>query len=183
MQTDRPMIAQPALIAITGVMAAGKSTVARLLARRFARGVHIEADALHHMIVSGGAWVRAPGTPRGEAAGQLRLRLRQMCLLGRSFYEAGFAVVLDDLILGDRWAQLQAELRDLPFALVVLAPDVGVVVRRDAHRAKPPQGDAWARYLDGRLRATMAGSGLWLDNSDQTPEETVEEILRLLALD
>ncbi len=181
MPTGQRSSDQPGIIVISGVMAAGKSTVARRLAGRFARGVHVEADALHRMIVSGGAWVRAPGTPRGEAAWQLRLRLRQSCWLGRSFVEAGFTVVLDDLILGERWTQLRDELRDLPVALVVLAPRLDVVAGRDLRRAQPTQGEAWARYLDDALRATLAGTGLWIDNSDQTPDETVEDILRHLA--
>lgn len=181
MHTDGSTIDQLAMIVLTGVMASGKSTVARLLAQRFTRGVHVEGDALHRMIVSGGAWVRAPGTPHGEAAHQLQLRLRQMCWLGRSFLAAGFTVVLDDIILGDRWDHLQAELHGLPFALVVLAPRVDVVARRDARRVKPPLGEGWARYLDDTLHATMAGTGLWIDNSEQTPEETVEQILRRLG--
>ena len=147
----------------------------------FARGVHVEADTLHRMIVAAGAWVRAPGTRRGEDARQLRLRLRQLCWLERFFFEAGFTVVLDDLFLGDRWTQLQDELRNLPLALVVLAPRVDVVVGRDTRRARPTQGEAWARYLGDALRATMAGTGPWIDNSDQTPDETVEAILRQLA--
>ncbi len=92
---------QPTILAVTGIQAAGKSTVSRLLARRFARGVHIEADQLQHMIVSGGAWVSEPGEPQGEAARQYRLRLKHLCLLARSFFEAGFTVVLDDS--GVRW--------------------------------------------------------------------------------
>ena len=86
---------QPTLIVVTGIMAAGKSTVARLLAQRFVQGVHIEADVLQRMIISGGVWVSQPGEPDGEAARQLRLRLKHLCLLGKSFVEAGFTVVLD----------------------------------------------------------------------------------------
>jgi len=169
---------QPALIVVSGIMAAGKSTVARVLASRFARGVHIEADTLQRMIVAGSVGVGAPGQPTGEAARQLRLRLRNMCLLGRSFYEAGVSVVLDDIILGERWHEVQDDLRGLPIALVVLAPSPDVVAReRDRGRAQAPQGAAWAAYLDGELRATMAGIGLWIDSSDQTPEETVAAIL------
>jgi hypothetical protein len=165
-------------------MAAGKSTVARLLAGRFARGVHVEADALQRMIVSGGVWVGESGEPGGEAARQLRLRLRNMCLLGRSFYEAGFTAVLDDIIIGERWRELQDDLRGLPFSLVVLAPSAEVVMReRDTARAQAPQGAAWATYLDRELRATMAGIGLWVDSSNQTPGETVEAILAGLRLD
>ncbi len=175
---------QPAIIVVSGIMASGKSTVARLLASRFARGVHVEADALQRMIVSGGTWVGESGEPSGEAARQLRLRLRNMCLLGRSFYEAGFTAVLDDIIIGERWRELQDDLRGLPFSLVVLAPSADVVIReRDTGRAKAPQGAAWATYLDRELRATMAGIGLWVDSSDQTPEQTVEAILAGLGLD
>jgi len=175
---------QPALIVVTGIMAAGKSTIAHLLAQRFERGVHVEADVLQRMIVSGGAWVSQPGEPAGEEAQQLRLRLKNMCLLGRSFFEAGFTVVLDDIIMGDRWHHLQEELSGLPFSLVVLAPHVDVVAQqRDLNRLKGPQGPqgyTWAVYLDHALRTTMAGIGLWIDTSEQTPEETVEQILRNL---
>jgi len=172
---------QPALIVVTGIMAAGKSTIARLLAQHFARGVHIEADVLQRMIVSGGVWVSQPGEPDGEAAQQLGLRLKNLCLLGRSFFAAGFTVVLDDIIMGERWQHLQEELHDLPFSLVVLAPQVEVVAsQRDRNRAKTPQGHAWAAYLDQALRSTMAGIGLWIDTSEQTPEETVEIVLQHL---
>jgi dephospho-CoA kinase len=59
--------ANPCIIVVTGIQASGKSTVSRLLAQRFAHGVHVEADALQHMIVSGGEWVGEPGAPSGEA--------------------------------------------------------------------------------------------------------------------
>src|SRR2546421_5052350 len=172
---------QPALIVVTGIMAAGKSTIAHLLAQRFERGVHVEADVLQRMIVSGGAWVSQPGEPAGEEAQQLRLRLKNMCLLGRSFFEAGFTVVLDDIIMGDRWHHLQEELSGLLYSLVVLAPHVDVVAQqRDVNRLKGPQGYTWAAYLDHALRTTMAGIGLWIDTFEQTPEEAGEQILRNL---
>lgn len=178
------MATEPALIVVTGIMAAGKSTVARLLAERFPKGVHIEADVLQQMVVSGAAWVNHPGVPTGEAANQLHLRLKNMCLLGRSFFEEGFSVVLDDIIIGDRWPELQNELRGLPFSLVILAPSVDVVTRqRDQYRQKVPQGGEWAAYLDQELRTTMTGTGLWIDSSAQTPPETVEQILLNLNIE
>lgn len=172
----------PSIVVITGIQAAGKSTVANLLARRFARGVHVEADVLHRMIVSGNVAVEEPGEPRGAAAAQLRLRLHQACLLGRSFVGAGFTVVLDEIVIGERWAQLQDELRGVPFSLVVLAPQAEVAIVRDAERAKRTRGADWAHYLDHALRATMADKGLWIDTSAQTPQETVEAILQRLGL-
>jgi predicted kinase len=173
-----PLDCPPAIIVITGIMAAGKSTVAHLLAQRFARGVHVEADVLQRMIVSGGEWVQQPGEPAGEAARQLRLRLKNMCLLGISFFQAGFTVVLDDIILGGRWQELQEELEGYPFSLVVLAPSVDEVVQqRDRQRSKLPLGETWASYLDDAFRSTMTGVGHWIDTSHQTPEQTVEQIL------
>jgi chloramphenicol 3-O-phosphotransferase len=149
---------------MTGIQAAGKSTVARLLAGRFTWGVHVEADALQRMIVSGGEWV-------------LRLRLRNMCLLGKSFYDHGFSVVLDDIIIGERWDHLREELQGYPFTLVVLAPSTAVVRDRDANRGKQPLGARWAEYLDAELRKTMAGVGMWIDSANQTPDETVDAIV------
>jgi chloramphenicol 3-O-phosphotransferase len=174
----------PRVIVITGIQAAGKSTVARLLAQRFERGVHIEADLLYQMIVSGRVLPEEPGVMPPEAERQLRLRLRNACLLACSFYEAGFSVVIDEIIIGKRYDHLKEDLAGLPFELVVLAPPPDVVWKeRDAARGKRTLlGEEWATYLDGELRRTMAGKGIWVDNSDRTPEETVDEIARRLKI-
>lgn len=75
------------------------------------------------MLVSGSVGVQDQGDETyGDAAVQLRLRLKNMCLLGRSFFEAGFIIILDDIIIGDRWQHLQEDLEGVPFSLVVLAP-------------------------------------------------------------
>ena len=171
---------EPAIIVVSGVQGAGKSTVARSLAERFSRGVHIEADTLQRMIVSGGEWMGEPGEPPGEAGRQLRLRLDNACLLARSFFDAGFTAVLDDIIIGERFDHLRADLAGLPFRLVVLAPDVAVAIERDAARAYTV-GAEWARYLDEEQRRTMAGRGLWVNSSGQTVAETVDEVMSRLG--
>jgi predicted kinase len=125
----------PRIIVVTGIQVAGKSTIPRMLAARFERGVHIEADDLYQMIVSGRVLPEEPGVMAPEAGRQLRLRLCNACLLARSFDEAGFSVVIDEIIIGERYEHLRQDLAGLPFDLVVLAPRPEVVVKeRDVGR-------------------------------------------------
>jgi hypothetical protein len=63
----------------------------------------------------------------------------------------------------------------------VLAPSQPVVVQRDREREKTAQESGWITYLDAELHRTMAGVGLWVDSSDQTPEETAQYVLDHLS--
>ena len=89
---------EPVVYLITGPMAAGKTTVARLLASRFPRGVHVEGDLFRRSIVSG----REEVTPelRPEAMEQLRLRCRLAAAAADIYAEAGFTVALEDVVAG-----------------------------------------------------------------------------------
>jgi len=168
-------ITDPRIFLVTGIPGAGKTTVSQALAGRFDRGVHIEADALQRMIVSGGEWPKPPA-PSGEALRQISLRYKHAAMLARSFYESGFTAIIDDVALGKLLEEYRGHLAGVPSYLVVLAPRVDVVRTRDAGRTKTVF-DMWG-YLDGVLRATMSGAGMWVDTSEMTAEETVDELLR-----
>ena len=74
------------VIVITGAMAAGKSTVAELLASRLPRSVHVRGDAFRRMVVNG----RADITPEltDEAADQLALRYDLANIAGASVHHS-----------------------------------------------------------------------------------------------
>lgn len=166
------------IIVITGVMAAGKSTVSQLLAERFQRAVHLRGDEFRRVVVRGRVDMSPQGDP--EAERQLNLRHRLAALSANHYAEAGFTVVAQDLFVG---ASLKPFLEQLtePLSLVMLAPDVSTVMQREAERVKTGYADLWSiRDFDHKFRKETPRIGLWLDSSQQTPDETVDEILRRL---
>jgi hypothetical protein len=69
------------------------------------------------------------------------------------------------------------DIRSRPLHVIALAPRPSAVAARDAARAKTAYA-AWAvDPLDHALRQETPRVGLWLDTSDQTPAQTVDEIL------
>ncbi|MCS7475488.1 AAA family ATPase [Umezawaea endophytica] len=165
----------PAVILITGIQAAGKSTVAQALAERLPRSVHVRGDVFRRMVV-GGRVEMAPGAS-DEALEQLRLRYRLAAEVGDAYFQAGFTVVVQDVVLGEELAGMIALIRSRPLLVVVLAPSPGAIAAREAGRGKNAYGTWAIEQLDDALRHETPRVGLWLDTSDQTPEQTVDEIL------
>jgi predicted kinase len=168
----------PRVIAIAGLPGAGKSTTAALLASRLPRAAHVEADELQKMILAGGEWPDGTPNPSEEAVRQLRLRLRNSTLLARSFVEAGFTAVIDDIIIGTRVDDLLEDLEGVPLSFVMLTPDYEVVRQRWI-AIDSPFADRWA-WIDEEIRTRTRRLGLWLDTTDLTPDQVVDAILARL---
>ncbi|WP_244409513.1 AAA family ATPase [Streptomyces albofaciens] len=166
----------PGVVVLSGIQAAGKSTVAQALAERLEWSVHLRGDVFRRMVVRG----RAEMTPDAgeEALGQLRLRHRLTALCADQYAQAGFTVIAQDILLGEHLTEMAEHIRTRPLAVVVLAPDAAAVERREAARSKTAYGTEWGvRDLDTALREHTPPIGLWLDTTEQTVEETVDEIL------
>lgn len=106
---------------------------------------------------------------------QLRLRLHNMCLLACSFYDAGFTAVLDDIIVGEQVDDLLDEFAATPFLFVRLAPDLETVRARERERGTMLWPE-WEWLSEAALEPIPFG--LRIDSSRQTPDETVDEIMR-----
>ncbi|MYS88393.1 MULTISPECIES: AAA family ATPase [Streptomyces] len=164
------------VVLVTGVMAAGKSTVAQALAETLPRAAHVRGDVFRRMIVSGREeYVPAAGD---EAEAQLRLRYRLSAATADAYAEAGFTAVVQDVVLGEDLRTYAGLVRTRPLYVVVLAPRPEAVAAREAERPKTGYGAGWTvGTLDEALRARTPRIGLWLDTSELTVRQTVEAIL------
>ncbi len=154
---------------VTGMPGAGKSTVARGLAASLPRSACIHGDDVHDLIISGR--VEPDQGPKGEAELQIELTQRNICLLARSFGQAGFVPVVDWVIRNRRDLDvLREELSDLTARLIVLAPSSSARETR-----KPVAHRRWS-HLQGDMYRDLMGVGLWIDSTALTIEETLTKI-------
>ncbi len=169
-----------AIYLITGIMASGKSTVAELLARRFARGVHLRGDAFRRMVVSGREDMTLP--PSNEALAQLNLRYTLAASAAQAYHAAGFTVAWQDVMVGTVLPEVIARVTARPLYCIVLCPDPTSVAAREAERAKTGYGGGFTpENFHALLLNETPRIGLWIDSTHLTPEETVNVILQRTA--
>lgn len=97
-------------LVLTGGPAAGKTSTGQALAGQRPRAAFVDVDDVRHLVVSGHeAWGAA-----GDA--QRLLGARNACALGRNLLEAGFDVVLADVLTP---TTTEVYRRELPGALLV----------------------------------------------------------------
>ncbi len=178
----------PKVVLVTGMQAAGKSTIAPLLACRLGPpAATLDGDVFYRGVVAG-AEIMTPD-PSAEAVRQLQLRYDASALIAQHYADAGFDFVCSDNIFEDDVERWFDRLHDVDPYLVMLTPSVEAVVRRELARGgtnayRDWQGSsgsitdavrAFQTYVDNTPRR-----GLWLDTTDQTPEESVDAILENL---
>ena len=168
-----------AIIVITGVMAAGKSTVAQALAERLPRSVHLRGDTFRRFIVNGR--VEMTREADDEAVRQHHLRYELAAMAARRYAEAEFTVIYQDVMLGEALAFVDDLLRDMPHHVIVLCPSPAAVAERERRRPKTGYAALTVADLDAGLREETPRIGYWLDTTDLTVEETVDRIITHLG--
>jgi len=168
----------PSIILITGVMAAGKSTVAQGVAERFDPSVHLRGDVFRKMIVNGRIDMSSNADPR--ALDQLRLRYRAAAGVASLYLDAGFTVVYQDTIIGPILTDVIEAFRGQPLSVIVLAPRPDVVEARERQRGKTGYHSIGVGELL-RVFEETPPLGVRIDSSDQSVTETVDAVVANVA--
>ena len=154
---------------VTGLPGSGKSTIAPLLARRFDKSAYVPGDDMSAMIISG---VVDPDGEYLEAELQMKLSHRNMCLLAKSFCDAGIVPVVEWVIRSKK--DLRNVLKELEgYTLNLITLQLPTEVRR---QRKPGNFDRWA-YLEPQFVEEVRGLGLAVDTGHLGPEAAVDYIL------
>jgi chloramphenicol 3-O-phosphotransferase len=175
----------PKVVLVTGMQAAGKSTIAPLLASRLGPpAATLDGDVFYRGVVAGAAIMTPDPSP--EALRQLELRYDASALVAQHYAEAGFDVVCSDNVFEHHVEQWFGKLRNVEPYLVMLVPTVESIVEREIGRGGNNSYRDWQGSTGSLVDAVRdfqtyventPRRGLWLDTTDQTPDESVEAIL------
>lgn len=114
--------------------------------------------------------------PNEEALKQLMLRYKAAAETARLYCNAGFDVIYQDVVIGPILKEVVTMYANLPLHIVVLCPSEQTIANRELTRSKTGYGLSTVRHLQQILDETPK-IGLWIDSSEQTVEETTQQIL------
>ena len=177
----------PPIYLIAGSPASGKSTLARLLAQRAAKGLHIPVDDLRTMVHGG---VVHPGPVWSkELVEQLKLARQTAADMALRYHKAGFLVAVDDFFDPNsgmsEYEWLHSAGRDFHRILLAPHPDVAIarLRERQPHSGMRDLMEGAIRDLHEKitgLEPTLTAQG-WrlLDTSTGTPGDHADRLLAL----
>lgn len=113
-----------------------------------------------------------------EARRQLALRYDLAVQAAKSYADAGYTVVYQDIILGPSLAGVVAKFDGYPLSVVVLCPDEETIHRRESDRGKSGyKNRTEIAAFERVLHDETAHVGTWVDSSSLSVSQTVDQIL------
>lgn len=166
---------------LSGSPGVGKSSVAHALLRQYPRGLHLPVDDLRELVVSGLVHPSLDHPP--EAVRQFRLARRAAAFHARLYAEAGFAVVVDDVLWPADLEAMRVHWDGLDVRPVFLCPTLEVTQARNAARTGKAFETLKLAPMIAALHPAMppadylAAGWRVLDTSALSVEQTVARLL------
>ncbi|GGM06451.1 AAA family ATPase [Deinococcus aerophilus] len=166
---------------LSGSPGAGKSSVARALLGHVPHGLHLPVDDLRELVVSGRVGPSLDHPP--EAVRQFGLARRAAAFHARLYAEAGFAVVVDDVLWPADLDTMALHWQGLEVRPVFLNPSLAVTQARNAARTGKTFDPRILEPMIAALYPTMppadylAAGWRVLNTSALSVEDTVEALL------
>jgi adenylylsulfate kinase-like enzyme len=173
-------MAGPAIWLISGAPGAGKSTVSDALCRVFPLSVHIPVDDIRDWVRSGFA---SPVEWTNETGRQFALARRGAARMAADYADAGFEVMVDDVIRESDLNQYTDYIGNTRLRKVLLNPSLKIVLARNAAPGRKPFDssvlEAACRGLHPLLLAENTAERGWIviDSTALDVEHTIDAIL------
>jgi predicted kinase len=171
----------PAIWIISGAPGAGKSTISEALCRSLPLAVHIPVDDIRDWVRSGFA---SPVEWTAETGRQFALARRGAARIAADYADAGFVVVLDDVVRDSDLHQYTDHLGAAALQKVLLNPSLETALARNA---APRRKDFDASVLEEACRGlhpllaaenTPEHGWIVVDSTTLDVAHTVDAILR-----
>ena len=163
------------VLVLSGPPAAGKNTIAQVIAERLQRCAVVDVDVVRWMALR----PHAAPWEGDEGRAQQHLGVRNACALASNFRDAGFDVVVLDVLSADTMALYRGLLAGPGLVFARLLPSREEIIRRNRDRG-PRLRDAEVRMMyDGQ--AALLGWDVSLDNSALAPGEVAGRLCALFT--
>ena len=163
---------------ITGPAGSGKSSVSKALANKFERSAVIEVDTLRHMIKGG---YLKPWPHNEEVDLQLSMSAKNACDMATNLLEEGFNVFIDDVVGRKLLEQYSNFFKDKNFKTFLLMPSLESLLKRFDDRGDDKELRERTIELHKSFSEKQDKLNCHIINSsDQTLEETVDEIYKAI---
>lgn len=163
------------IIILTGPPGAGKTTISKLFAQQQPKCTLIETDDLRHMVISP---YKAPWDGE-EGKKQLRLGIKNTCLLTKKFSNAGFNVIIADFITEYTFPIYKKLLEGLDSKIIQLTAQFDILKKRDTQRGQKIIDEEFKMLYDMQMKFTHYD--LQIDNTTLSPQETTSELKKYIA--
>ncbi len=172
------------ILLITGAPASGKSTIARAIAQRMEKSIHIRVDNLREMVVSG---LYLPGPDSvwtAEVSQQFRLARTSAIQIALTYAQDNYTAILDDVCIPEHFAEDYAALSEYPrVTRILLKPSQEVILQRLAERngAFDQILAQFIPWVYACMEMIPVNSWHVLDSSQWGVEGTVEQALAMIG--